>query len=68
MPPRDYPLEPVPGKPGARGYQAFLKCFAKGVMTRVTEDIIALSPPLIISKPQIDELVGTIAGVLRKLD
>jgi beta-alanine--pyruvate transaminase len=67
MPPRDYPLEPVPGKPGARGYQAFLKCFAKGVMTRVTGDIIALSPPLIISKEQIDELVGTRASGLREV-
>jgi len=58
-------LEPLPGKPGARGYQAFLKCFAKGVMTRVTGDTIALSPPLIISKEQIDEVAGTLDSVLR---
>jgi len=32
----------------------------------VTGDIIALSPPLIINKQQIDELVGTIADVLRE--
>ena len=59
-------LEPLPGKPGVRGYQVFLKCFAKGVMTRVTGDIIALSPPLIISKEQIDELVGTLAAALKE--
>jgi beta-alanine--pyruvate transaminase len=59
-------LEPLPGKPGARGYQAFLKCFAKGVLTRASGDIIALSPPLIISKEQIDELVGTLDSVLRE--
>jgi len=61
-------LEPRPGKPGARGFDAFLRCFEQGVLTRVAGDVIALSPPLIIGKQQIDELVGTIAGVLRKLD
>ena len=61
-------LEPRPGKPGARGFDAFLRCFEQGVLARVAGDVIALSPPLIISKPQIDELVGTIDGVLRKLD
>ena len=59
-------LEPLPGKPGARGYQVFLKCLEKGIMTRVTGDIIALSPPLIISRQQIDELVGTLGSVLRE--
>ena len=32
------------------------------MLIRTTGDIIALSPPLIISKPQIDELVGTLGG------
>ncbi len=60
-------LAPLPGKPGARGFQAFLRCFEKGIMTRVTGDIIALSPPFIISEQQIDELVGTLADVLREM-
>ena len=60
-------LEPAPGKPGARGFQLFLKCFEKGIMTRVTGDILALSPPLIITKSQIDELAGTIGAALREL-
>jgi beta-alanine--pyruvate transaminase len=59
-------LEPLPGKPGARGYQAFLKCLEKGLLIRVTGDIIALSPPLIISKEQIDELAETLGSVLRE--
>jgi beta-alanine--pyruvate transaminase len=58
-------LEPIEGKPGARGFETFLRCFDKNVLIRTTGDIIALSPPLIISKQQIDELVGTIADVLR---
>ena len=60
-------LEPLPGKPGARAYQVFLKCLQQGVLIRVTGDIIALSPPLIISRQQIDELVGTIGAALREL-
>ena len=41
--------------------------YEKGVLIRTTGDIIALSPPLVISKPQIDELVGTLGGVLREM-
>ncbi len=59
-------LEPLPGKPGARGYQVFLKCFEKGVLTRVTADIVALSPPLIVTKQQIDELIGTLGAALKE--
>ena len=44
----------------------FNKCFwDKGVLIRTTGDIIALSPPLIINKAQIDELFGAIADVLK---
>jgi beta-alanine--pyruvate transaminase len=60
-------LESIPGKPGARAYEAFLRCYEKGALVRWTGDIIALSPPLIISKCQIDELVGTLAGTLREM-
>ena len=61
-------LEPRPGKPGARAFEVFLQCFEKGVLVRVTGDIIALSPPLIIEKAQIDQLADTIAGVLKTID
>ena len=59
-------LEPWRGKPGARGYQVFLKCYERGIMVRVTGDIVALSPPLIISKSQIDEIAGTLGTALRE--
>ena len=36
-------------------------------MIRITGDTIALSPPLIVSRQQIDELMGTLADVLRDL-
>ena len=59
-------LEPRPGAPTARAFEAFLKCYEKGLLIRTTGDIIALSPPLIISKAQIDELVGTLGNALRE--
>jgi len=59
-------LEPRPGAPAARAFEAFLKCYEKGLLIRTTGDIIALSPPLIISKAQIDELVGTLGNALRE--
>jgi len=59
-------LEPVPGKPTARAFDVFLKCFwDKGVLIRTTGDIIALSPPLIIERAQVDQLFGAIADVLK---
>ena len=61
-------LDPRPGKPGARAFEVFLRCFEKGVLIRVTGDIIALSPPLIIEKAQIDQLADTIAKVLKTID
>jgi beta-alanine--pyruvate transaminase len=59
-------LEPAPGKATTRAFDAFLRCFwEKDVLIRTTGDIIALSPPLVIEKPQIDQLVGAIAAVLK---
>lgn len=61
-------LEPIPGKPGARAYQALKRAFADGILIRTTGDIIALSPPLILEKRHIDELFGKLATVLKNLD
>jgi beta-alanine--pyruvate transaminase len=58
-------LEPLPGKPAARAYEAFRTCYEKGLLIRTTGDIIALSPPLIVEKPQIDEIFGTLGAVLK---
>jgi len=57
-------LEPRTGAPGKRAYEVFLKAFEAGVLIRVTGDIIALSPPLIVEKPQIDRMFQTIREAL----
>jgi beta-alanine--pyruvate transaminase len=59
-------LEPMPGKPTVRAFDAFLKCFERGVLIRTTGDIIALSPPLIVEKSQIDQIFETIGDVLKE--
>jgi beta-alanine--pyruvate transaminase len=35
------------------------------VLVRQTGDVIALSPPLIVEKAQIDQIFGTLSEVLR---
>ena len=61
-------LKPIEGAPTKRAFNAFLKAYEKGLLIRTTSDIIALSPPLIISKDEIDSLFGTLREVLMELD
>jgi beta-alanine--pyruvate transaminase len=58
-------LAPRPGKPTDRAVGVFHRCFDAGVLIRTTGDIIALSPPLIIEKPHIARLFGTLAEAIR---
>ena len=57
-------LAPREGAPGARAMEVFHRCFDEGLLIRVTGDIIALSPPLIVSEAEIDEIVARIAKTL----
>src|SRR4051812_10631967 len=61
-------LEARAGAVGARGFETFLKCFEAGVMVRSTADTIALSPPLIVEKRQIDEMFETVAAALDSVE
>ncbi len=61
-------LESIAGAPTKRAFQAFVKAFERGALIRTTGDIIALSPPLIISKGQVDELIDHVREVLRMVD
>ncbi len=61
-------LEARAGAIGKRAMELFHKCFDTGLLVRVTGDIIALSPPLILEKAHIDEMIGKIGDVLETLD
>jgi beta-alanine--pyruvate transaminase len=60
-------LDPIAGEPTKRAFAAFLDAYESGILIRTTGDIIAMSPPLIIEKAQIDELIGKLATVLKRL-
>src|SRR3546814_8601362 len=52
------------GAVGARAYDVFVDCFEKGLLIRVTGDIIALSPPLIVERAPIDTMVSALRDAL----
>jgi beta-alanine--pyruvate transaminase len=60
-------LASIPGKVGARAFEVYTKCFERGLLIRQTGDILALSPPLIIERPQIDQIFATLTEVLQGL-
>jgi beta-alanine--pyruvate transaminase len=60
-------FDPIAGKPGARTFDVYLKCFERGLLTRQTADILALSPPLIIESKHIDQIFETLRAVLKTL-
>ena len=59
-------LAPRAGAPGTRAYDVFARAFHEGhLLTRVTGDVIALSPPLIVEKDHIDRIVNILADTIR---
>mgnify|MGYP001113056191 FL=1 len=58
-------LEPIADAPTKRAFAAFIEAFEKGVLIRTTGDIIALSPPLIVEKEHIDQIVDTLRHILQ---
>ncbi len=59
-------MAPRAGAPGTRAYDVFAHAFHEGhLLTRVTGDVIALSPPLIVEKHHIDRIVDVLADTIR---
>ena len=61
-------LESRSGAVGKRAFEAFVGCYERGLLVRYTGDTIALSPPLIIERGQIDQMMTILRDVLRTLD
>jgi beta-alanine--pyruvate transaminase len=59
-------FEPRKDQPGARGFDTFVKAFELGLMVRQSGDCIAMSPPLIVEKNQIDEIVEITGKAIRQ--
>jgi beta-alanine--pyruvate transaminase len=60
-------LESRPDAPATRAYDVFTDCFAQGVMMRTTGDTVAMSPPLIAERNQIDQMFETLGRALRRV-
>jgi beta-alanine--pyruvate transaminase len=60
-------LAPRAGAPAQRAFDVFLDCFASGLLIRTTGDTIALSPPLIIERSHIDQIVATLATAIKRV-
>jgi beta-alanine--pyruvate transaminase len=61
-------LEPHEGRANERAFEAYLRCFERGLLIRTTGETIALSPPLIATSEHLDQMVDTISSVLKTLD
>jgi beta-alanine--pyruvate transaminase len=60
-------LSPREDGAGKRGYDLMVDCFKSGLLIRVTGDIIAMSPPLIVKTSEIDEIVSSLGAALDRL-
>jgi beta-alanine--pyruvate transaminase len=59
-------LTGIAGAPGKRVYDIFLDCYHQGVLVRPAAENIVLCPPYIVSKAQIEQMVGTLATSIKK--
>jgi beta-alanine--pyruvate transaminase len=59
-------LTGIAGAPGKRVYDIFLDCYHQGVLVRPAAENIVLCPPYIVSKEQIEQMVGTLATSITK--
>ena len=60
-------LESRPDAPGKRAYEVFVDCFQRGLLVRVTGDIVALSPPLIVEPAQIAEMAEVLGAAIDRV-
>ena len=60
-------LQPRDGAPTKRAMETFHRAFDEGLLIRVTGDTIALSPPLVLERAHIDEIVSKLAGILAEI-
>ena len=59
-------LSSRPDAPGSRAYDIMVDCFNRGLVVRVTGDTLALSPPLIVERAEIDEMVMILSDAIKR--
>ena len=58
-------LADEPERAPTRAFDVFTRCFEHGLLVRATGNVIALSPPLIVTEPQIAQMFATLAAAIR---
>jgi len=59
-------LSSRPDAVGARAYDVMVDCFNHGLVLRVSGDSIAMSPPLIVERAHIDDMVSILGDALKR--
>ncbi len=62
-----FDLTPQPDQVGKHGQYVVAECFKRGLLLRAAGDIAVLSPPLTITKAQIDDMFAILREVLQTL-
>src|SRR3954466_12469788 len=52
---------------GARGYEVMVECWNKGLYLRNSADSLAMSPPLIVERSHIDDIVSILSDVIKRV-
>ncbi|HXI05678.1 MAG: aspartate aminotransferase family protein [Bradyrhizobium sp.] len=52
---------------GARGYEAMVDCFNSGLYLRNSGDVLAMSPPLIVERSHIDDMMSILSDVIKRV-
>ncbi len=58
-------LEPITGKPGARALKVFERGMEEGMLYRFTGDTIAMAPPFISTKAEIETMIEKLRVAIR---
>src|SRR3954451_12652232 len=58
-------LAPRKGAASARGYELMVYCFNRGLSLRQSGDAFAMSPPLIVERSHIDEIVSILGDAIK---
>jgi beta-alanine--pyruvate transaminase len=61
-------LQPTPGQPGLRALRIFERGLEDGVLLRFAGDTIALGPPFISTKPQLENMVEVLRNLIRSVE
>ena len=60
-------VAPRQGAVGARGYDVMVDCFNRGLYLRQSGDSFAMSPPLIVERSHIDDMVSILGDAIKRV-